>query len=179
MPDSGNWFQSMNLLILAVVALLFGGNSCTFSGHTQDKSSAFSNENDAIREAVFKYMFPNNESGMQGSVSVYCISISKDEQDPSIELLDRFTSHTPEVKPASGCYIKPIPGDPIGRIADKATENPGILFYVESISMKGNNRAVAEGGYVEGSLNAASSVYYLKKTKGKWAVTKKKLVSIA
>lgn len=154
-------------------------NACTGS-FSQDHSTNVTKEDlENIQEAVFKYVFQNNESGIKTKASTYCISVSKRDQDPNLRFMERFKLHLPPVKPASSCYFKRVTGDPIGILVDKTTEKPALLFYIEAVDVKRKQRAVVQGGYMAGSADAAATTYFLEKKRNKWMVIKEKLKAIS
>lgn len=56
---------------------------------------------DDIREAVFRYQFNHNASGLKQNAKVYYLSFGEEGKEPSDAFLERFKGHTPPVKKAS------------------------------------------------------------------------------
>jgi len=81
------------------------------------------NQEDSIREAVFRYQFDHNASGQQKKASVYCLSVGNGQTDPSDDLMKRFANHKPPVRKASECQVDPYKG-----VTDKRTGTPGLIF---------------------------------------------------
>ena len=62
-------------------------------------------QEDQIREAVFRYQFQHNQSGIQDQARVYCLTSGSwnEDDDPSDEFMTRFQGHVPPVKKGSQC----------------------------------------------------------------------------
>lgn len=120
-------------------------------------------QTDDIREAVFRWQFEHNASGLKKKAGAYFLQIGEKRGDPTDKFLKRFADHKPPVRKASGCH-----GDPV---RDKTTSEQGIIFSVTNIEWKSDTDVVVKGGYCEGGLSASGNTYTLKKDKGKWQVT--------
>ncbi len=81
-----------------------------------------------ICEAVFRYQFEHNASGLQQAAEFYCLSLGevtdKGNVDPSDELMRRFQGHRPPVKKVSQCAYDMSHG-----VTDRvAGQGPGLIF---------------------------------------------------
>jgi hypothetical protein len=140
--------------------------------------SASDQEN--IWEAVFRYQFDHNESGVSKSISTFCLSLIKD-MDPTDEFIQRFATHIPRVKKQSECEISnrgASEPDVVGYAIDKQSGHPALIFRIDKITWRGKNEVIVQGGYFSYSLSAETSRYYLQKKGKKWTVMKRKLLSI-
>ncbi|MEO9141844.1 MAG: hypothetical protein ABI332_06200 [Polyangiaceae bacterium] len=125
------------------------------------------NEEDAIREVVFRHMFGKNASSMKQSAGVYCLSVAH-ELDPSPVLIARLGDVKVPVKGASACSVSAESG-----VVDKVTKKRGLVFRILSIKVAGDmHHATVEGGYYEAGLSSSGSVYTLEKGAKGWVVTK-------
>ena len=128
-----------------------------------------------IREAVFRYQFTHNESGLQQSANFYCLSLgevtAKANVDPSDELMRRFRGHQPPVEKTSQCAADISKG-----VTDRATSQRfGLIFRVTSIQWVSDTKVEALGGYYEGGLSASGNVYRVVKENDQWIVKEDKM----
>ena len=123
---------------------------------------------DDIREAVFRYQFEHNASGLQKKAACYFLEI--DRKDPAAEFLKRFEGHTPPVKPASACVRSAAEG-----VKDKETGGRGLVFRQATIRWINDNEVEVEGGYYEGGLSASGNTYKAGRKDGKWVVASDKM----
>jgi hypothetical protein len=120
-------------------------------------------EEDDIREAVFRYQFDHNASGLQKSAKGYFLAIGEKGADPSDEFMKRFAHHKPPVHKASAWR----------------TENKGLFFRVTSIVWISDAEVKVAGGYYEGNVSSSGNTYTLKKEAGNWQVTRDEMGSIS
>jgi hypothetical protein len=142
------------------------------AGVAADK--ARQSQEDDIREAVFRWQFDHNVSGQQKKAKVYFLAVGEKYGDPSDEFIKRFADNKPPVRKRSECSADAGKG-----VLDKKTGEQGLIFHVTSIKWISDTEVEAEGGYYEAGLSASGNIYTLKKEKGKWQVTKDKLVEIS
>jgi hypothetical protein len=88
-----------NLLMVIVVVLSICG--CSPSREPTPQLS----EEDQIREAVFRYQFEFNASGLGKAANAYFLSV-EGGKDPSAQLLKQFDGHRPPVKPVSASELE-------------------------------------------------------------------------
>lgn len=122
--------------------------------------AAHSEQEDDIREAVFRYQFDHNASGQQKRAQFYYLAVGKKQADPTDEFMKRFADHHPPVRKVSEWKPK-------GR--------PGLVFRVSSIKWISDTKVEAEGGYYEGLLSSSGNTYIVVKRQGKWKVVHDRL----
>lgn len=127
------------------------------------------NQEDDIREAVFRWQFDHNASAQQGKAKVYFLEVGEREGDPSDEFMKRFAGNKPPVRRRSECSVS-ARGD-----SDKKTGEKGLVFRVRIIEWKSDTEVDVEGGYHEHGLSASGNTYTLKRENGKWKVTNDKM----
>jgi len=87
---------------------------------------------DDVLEAVFRYQFSHDLSGLQGRARAFFVSVY--DGDPSNRLMDRFEGHEPPVKGVSECEISSkARGTSAIHVADSSTGEPGLIYRVERI----------------------------------------------
>jgi putative hemolysin len=142
-------------------------------------------QEDQIREAVFRYQFQHNRSGISIPASAYCLTLGEYRipydvtNDPSDEFIRRFEGHVPAVKKGSECYFERRRGQLYTGVIDRETGEPALVFRVESVKWVNNQAVVVEGGYNSNLLSASGNVYELTREEGKWVVEKVTLRWIA
>jgi hypothetical protein len=144
--------------------LLFAFASLTLAG-----CDARKNQEDEIREAVFRWQFEHNASGQQQKAEAYYLEIGE-EGNPSDEFMKRFAKHTPPVRKVSDCTF-----DGVTVVRDKKTGERGLIFKVTSIEWKSDTEVDVKGEYYEAGLSASGNTYTVKKENGKWKVIKDKM----
>jgi hypothetical protein len=123
-----------------------------------------------IREAVFRCQFTNDASGVNLKGKVFFLQMGEDKKaDPSDEFMQCFAGHTPPVRKASACEIRPH--GPV----DRKTGEAGLVFHVGAIKWISDTDVDVEGGFYEGMRSAAGYTFTLKKEDGKWRVIKSRL----
>lgn len=161
-------------------------------------------END-IREAVFRYEFKHNASGLQQRANVYYLAIQPgwvdaidagdswldilldklgmarersnrwEGSDPSSSFILRFRGHKPPVRKASRCRVDDI----MVGVTDEHGANKGLVFIAGRIRWLSDTRVKVEGGYYEGGLSASGNVYLVERRHGRWVVIHDKMVWIS
>ena len=131
-------------------------------------------QEDDIREAVFRWQFDHNVSGLQKKAQVYFLAVGEKGGDPSDEFIKRFAGNKPPVRKRSECSADAGKG-----VLDKKTGEQGLVFNVTTIKWNSDTEVEVEGGYYEAGLSASGNLYTVTKEKGKWNVTKDKLVEIS
>jgi hypothetical protein len=124
---------------------------------------ATGDEDDAIVEAVFRYQFAHNASGLQKAAEVVCLSAF--DKDPKPALLKRLGN--PVVRPASACDATSGRG-----VVEKGTGKQGYILEVGAIRRTSPTTAEAEGGYYEAGLSASGNTYFLERKKGRWVTVR-------
>jgi hypothetical protein len=129
-------------------------------------SDATASQQDDIREAVFRYQFDHNQSGLQGNAHAYCLAatIGEKEVDPSDQFIKRFAHHKPPVRKASACHWAKV------RVVENRWGKPALIFFVSKINWTSDEEATVNGGYREGNMSSSVCSYAVKKENGKWTV---------
>ncbi len=131
-----------------------------------------------IREATFRYQFQMSASGGQVPTHPCFIGLATNEPkflDVDVALLKRFEGTAPRVKRVSECdYPEMKKG-----ISDKASGERGTIYYIREIKRVSETEVEVSGGIYSGLLSADEHTYYLKRTDGKWSVTRHRLDSIS
>ena len=146
-------------LLALVVALLV--SACTSRPH----GSAQLSEEDRIREAVFRYQFEFNASGLGSAANAYFLSV-EGGSDPSPQLLQQFDDHHPPVKPVSDSVLEAG----TAQVLDRESGLPGLIFAIAEIRRLGDDSVEVEGGYEEASESGSVNVYHLERKSGRWEV---------
>lgn len=108
----------------------------------------------AILEAVFRYQFEHNASGIRQNAEKYCLSITGGGQ-PGAELLGRFEGHRPPVVAADQCDRRS------GR---------NLFFQAKIETWESDSEAVVRGGYYEGNLSSSRETFRVVWESGRWVV---------
>jgi hypothetical protein len=169
------WFglRSPSAALLTAVAIITTGVACagtwlTRSDVAHEAQPRFTDADDAIRFAVFRYQFDHNVSGQKTNAGVYCLSLSLAGQepiDPSEELVAAFRTHEPPVKPQSQCETS------TRGVFDRQTSRQGLMFYIDQIKRTSETEAVVSGGYYEGGLSGSGNSYHVVRRGDEWTVT--------
>jgi hypothetical protein len=119
-------------------------------------------EEDDIRESVFRHQFGHNASGIRQKAKTYYLALGSliNKRDPSSQFMQRFKGHKPSVEGAS------LAEQRYGRIRD------GLIFYIEEIRWINENEVEVSGGYYEGNMSSSGNKYQVVRKNGKWAVKK-------
>jgi hypothetical protein len=126
---------------------------------------------DDVLEAVFRYQFTHDSSGLQWRARVFFLSVY--DKDPSNNLRDRFEGHEPPVKGVSECEISAkARGTSAIHVVDSKTGEPGLICRVERIRWVSDTEAEVEGGYYEGGRAASGNLYRVVREGEEWVVKK-------
>ncbi len=109
-----------------------------------------------ICEALFRYQFMHNASGVQQNAKAYFLSIY--QTDPPEDLMIRFENNLPPVKPGSEFKV-----------------DSGLKFRIDRIKWLDKNKVEIEGGYYEGNVSSSGNTYILQKKRGVWEVISDKM----
>ena len=130
-------------------------------------------EEDAIREAVFRYLFANNAAHgpatAEKKIEAYYLSIGEKDSDPTDAFMKRFAGNKPPIRKVSECSTAKM------RVTDKQTGKRGLIFRVRSINRISDTEVEVKGGYYEDGLSASGNTYRVKKKGSTWQVTKDKM----
>ena len=142
---------------------------------------AQSKDEDNVREVAFKSVIYETAAAREG-YSVYFLSVGLTwtddnhftEKDPSDELMRRFVGRNPPVRKVSDS--RKADG---GRVVDKSTGKPGVIFTVDDLKWISDNQAETRCAVYKAGLNGVVYKYTLSRTNNQWKVTSKKLVSVS
>jgi hypothetical protein len=169
------------------MSILVGALSLLCASSTQASRGFSARDEDAIREAVFRYQLKHNASCLKGKAGAYYLSTGKG-QDPSDAIMKRFVGHSPPVRRFSAAVIKSktkdLPPDEPKEfqgfwVRNKETGKPGTIFHAGSIRRLGRHLAEVSGGYYEGGLSASDNTYRVVRRRGRWEVLSDRLDAIA
>jgi hypothetical protein len=123
-----------------------------------------------VLEAVFRYQFEHNDSGLQDRAAAYCLCVPDregrrgGERDPEPGLLELFRGRKPPVLPCSGCRVEG------GRVVETREGRPALTFRVAALRWLGRDEAEVEGGYGEGNLSASGQRFRVVRGEAGWKV---------
>jgi hypothetical protein len=155
-----------NLLILGLLIALGG---CAANGNASDPAqgsatpAARAADEEQIAEAVFRYQFDHNASGMGKTAEKYCLSLPG-EKMPSAVFLQRFEGHTPPVMAADQCDRK---------------SGKNLFFRVQKIDWRKDGEVWVRGGYYEGNLSSSLELFQVVNENGKWTVKGSRMEAIS
>jgi len=156
-----------NMILALLVALVLCGCS------SDRKANAQLSEEDHIREAVFRYQFEFNASGLGEAAAAYFLSVEGDN-DPSPQLLEQFDSHLPQVKPISASKLEAG----TAQVIDRESGLPGLIFWIEEIRWLNEFEVEVEGGYEEASESGSVNIYRLQRKGDRWEVVEDHMILI-
>ena len=130
-------------------------------------------EEDQIREAVFRYQFEFNASGLGKTAGAYYLRIEGDA-DPSPPLIRQFEGHLPQVKAVSASELEPG----TAQVIDRESGLPGLIFWIEEIRWLSDYEVEVEGGYEEASESGSVNIYRLEKIDNRWKVVEVQMLVI-
>ncbi|HVF61975.1 MAG TPA: hypothetical protein VNJ70_19380 [Thermoanaerobaculia bacterium] len=117
---------------------------------------------DELLEAIFRYQFEHNASGLQQNAGAYCLSLGPDRPVPA-SLLKRFANQRP-----------PVYGEP------ECPGGEGVLtFQVRSVKWLSEDEVEAIGGYHEGNLSSSTESFRVAREAGRWVVKESRLLVIS
>lgn len=118
---------------------------------------------DDILEAVFRYQFQHNASGIQGKANRYCLTLPEDRA-PGEELLRRFQGNQPPVASAEQCNRK---------------AGKDLFFRVQNLDWRSDGEVWVRGGYWEGNLSSSVELYRVLRKDGRWTVEGARMEAIS
>jgi hypothetical protein len=119
-------------------------------------------QEDDIREAVFRYQFKNADL----LVAYHFLSVNG--KNPSAALLQRFHDEQPPALPVSDSEIVK---KPMRMVQNRNDYKQGVLFNVGQIKWISDAKVDVDGGFACGDFcDEFSGVYHLTKQGNKWAV---------
>lgn len=146
----------MKTLICLILSLL--SSACAHSpapASSQGSSPTRAADEQDIAEAVFRYQFDHNASGLQNKAARYCLSLPGD-RSPGEAFLQRFAGNQPPVASADECE----------RVGGK-----NLYFRVQKYDWRKENEVWIRGGYSEGRLSSSVEAFRVVRRNGRWVVT--------
>lgn len=107
-----------------------------------------------ILEAVFRYQFEHNASGIQQNAERYCLTQTGGGK-LGAEFLGRFAGHRPPVVAAEECDRRS------GR---------NLFFQAKIETWESDSEALVRGGYYEGNLSSSRETFRVVWEDGRWVV---------
>lgn len=147
----------MKYTVLALILSISGFACAQNSKISEEKTAAAPSHAAAepeIFEAVFRYQFDHNASGIQKKAEKFCLELPG-ERSPDAAFLQRFEGNQPPVLSAEQCDRK----------AGKS-----LSFRIMKLQWIKDNEVWVRGGYWEGNLSSSLESYRVVFENGKWAV---------
>jgi hypothetical protein len=116
-----------------------------------------------IFEAVFRYQFDHNASGIQKKAEKYCLELPG-ERSPDAAFLQRFAGHQPPVVATDQCERR---------------SGKNLIFRVIKLDWHKDNEVWVRGGYYEGNLSSSIESYRVQLKDDKWVVTGARMEAIS
>ncbi len=116
-----------------------------------------------IYEAVFRYQFDHNASGIQKKAAKYCLELPG-ERPPDAAFLQRFAGNQPPVVTADQCERR---------------SGKNLFFRINRLDWHKETEVWVRGGYFEGNLSASTESYRVQLKDGKWVVTGARMEAIS
>lgn len=116
-----------------------------------------------IYEAVFRYQFEHNASGVQKGAERYCLSLPG-ETMPDAAFLNRFEGNRPPVVAADQCQRK---------------TGKDLFFRVQNLDWRSDSEVWVRGGYFEGNLSSSIESFRVIRKDGKWVVAGSRMEAIS
>ena len=152
------------LLLLSTVSSACAQNSVASDAPqvSTDSASRVAAE-DQIAEAVFRYLFEHNASGIQKGAEKYCLSLPG-EKMPGAAFLQRFEGNKPPVLAADQCDRK---------------SGKNLFFRVQKFDWRKDGEVWVRGGYYEGNLSSSIELFQVVNENGKWIVKGARMEAIS
>ena len=107
-----------------------------------------------VLEAVFRYQFEHNASGIQQNAEKYCLALAGGERLDA-EFLRRFAGNQPIVVAADQC--------------DRQSGR-NLFFQAKIEQWESDREALVRGGYFEGNLSSSRETFRVVWEDGRWVV---------
>ncbi|HEY9420948.1 MAG TPA: hypothetical protein VIW92_06020 [Thermoanaerobaculia bacterium] len=140
------------LILLSLLPSACAQNTGPASSEGSSPTRAAAEED--IAEAVFRYQFDHNASGIQKQAARYCLSLPG-ERSPGEAFLQRFQGNQPPVASAEECE----------RVGGK-----NLFFRVQRFDWRKDNEVWVRGGYYEGNLSSSVEAFQVVRQNGRWVV---------
>ncbi len=139
---------------------------------------------DDIREAVFRKLFAHDFSGHGRDSGTYFVQVDGGKApgveiccwDPSDDLLARFQTHVPPVKPLS--LALPLQTDDDG-LKDPNTARPAVLFSTQSMCWVSDTEVEVEAESWIHIMGSRSYLYRVVRRSNRWVVMSEELTGVS
>lgn len=148
------------LLSLAFIVFLFVNAILSTDA---DRNHVRAAQQDNIREAVFRYVFLHNASGLQQDARVFCLSVNG--RDPTAMFMSRFRNEKPRVIRSSECAKGGWSG-----VRGRETGEGGLLFELTEIYWYSDTEVYVDGRYYFAPLSAAGYSWRAVHERSGWIV---------
>ncbi|MBW8879400.1 MAG: hypothetical protein JF614_31080 [Acidobacteria bacterium] len=156
----------MRKTALLLLALSVPVSGCA-SSPAADRPSAAAPSHPAaepeIFEAVFRYQFDHNASGIQKKAEKFCLELPG-ERSPDAVFLRRFEGNQPPVLSAEQCERK---------------SGKSLYFRIAKLQWIKDDEVWVRGGYWEGNLSSSLESYRVVFENGKWVVKGERMHAIS
>ncbi|SRR6266568_319216 len=179
-----SWKQGFLILSAAMCAVL-ACTPATMRPIAKDRCGlGRPGHDDDIREVVFRELFPHDFSGHGRNAAVYFIEVDSGKLpgaelccwDPSDDLLGRFRSHTPPVKPVSAGLPLRMAND---TLSDPERGQAAVLFSTRSLCWVSDSEVEVEAESWIDALGSRDYRYTVVFKSGKWVVTSEELTGVS
>lgn len=150
-------------LLLVFSLFISGCASSSTATNTPTSAPSHTAAEPEIFEAIFRYQFDHNASGIQKKADRYCLSLPG-EKSPDAAFLQRFAGHQPPVLAADECERR---------------SGKSLFFRINKLDWHKDNEAWVRGGYFEGNLSSSVESYRVLLKDGKWVVVGARMEAIS
>ena len=161
-----NWVITIpSLLLLLMITSTCTQNSSapSDSSSTSATSASRSTAEPDILEAVFRYQFDHNASGVQKGAEKYCLTLPGD-RTPGAEFLKRFEGNRPPVAAADQC---------------ERQSGKNLFFQIQRLDWRKDDEVWVRGGYWEGNLSSSIEMFRVVNENGRWVVKGARMEAIS
>jgi hypothetical protein len=153
----------MNTPTVLLLALSLAGCASSSTATSSPAAPSHTAAEPEIFEAVFRYQFDHNASGIQKQAERYCLSLPG-EKSPDAVFLQRFAGHQPPVLTADECERR---------------SGKSLFFRINKLDWHRDNEVWVRGGYFEGNLSSSIESYRVLFKNGKWVVEGARMEAIS
>lgn len=142
------------ILLLSLFPFLTACSQSPAPASSEGSSPARAAAEQDIAEAVFRYHFDHNASGIQKQAARYCLSFPGD-RSPAEDFLQRFQGNQPPVTSAEECE----------RLGGR-----NLFFRIQRYDWRKDDEVWVRGGYHEGNLSSSVESFQVVRQNGRWVV---------
>jgi hypothetical protein len=155
--------QAKAFLLVFSLSMAGCASSSTATSSPAASAPSHATAEPEIFEAVFRYQFDHNASGIQKQAEKYCLSLPG-EKSPDAAFLQRFAGHQPPVLAADECERR---------------SGKSLFFRINKLDWHKDNEVWVRGGYFEGNLSSSVESYRVLLKNGKWVVEGARMEAIS